>query len=156
MPSQENEDQIAQVKAAIAGRRRLQKQLAELESQAHPPEQQRKLLTILFTDVVGSTPLSRQLDPEELLDFMDPGPQAPGCTGRSPRRARHPLPGRRLQGHFWPARRPRERPRDGGPGRAGHPGASREIAQELERERGILELPGPGGHQHRAGGSAAG
>ena len=49
----------------------LQKQLAELQRRVEPPEQQRKLATILFVDVVGSTRMARRLDPEEVVDTMD-------------------------------------------------------------------------------------
>jgi predicted ATPase/class 3 adenylate cyclase len=49
----------------------LRAQLAELESRLEPAGQQRKLATILFCDVVGSTHITQQLDPEEVLDMMD-------------------------------------------------------------------------------------
>lgn len=48
----------------------LRKQLAELSSESMV-EQQRKLLTILFMDVVNSTSLMQELDPEENLAIMD-------------------------------------------------------------------------------------
>jgi len=48
----------------------LHKLLAELSPEPSV-EQQRKLLTILFMDVVGSTSLLRELDPEESLAIMD-------------------------------------------------------------------------------------
>jgi len=51
----------AVVDASIAA---LRQQLAALEP---PPEQQRKLVSVLFTDVVGSTRLTRGLDPEEVI-----------------------------------------------------------------------------------------
>jgi class 3 adenylate cyclase len=43
--------------------------LAALESS---PEQQRKLATILFIDIAGSTRLSQGLDPEEQMAVIDP------------------------------------------------------------------------------------
>lgn len=43
--------------------------LAALES---APEQQRKLATILFIDIAGSTRLSQGLDPEEQMAVIDP------------------------------------------------------------------------------------
>jgi class 3 adenylate cyclase/tetratricopeptide (TPR) repeat protein len=42
---------------------------ALLEQQ--PPEQQRKLVTVLFCDIVGSTRISQGLDPEEVIEVMD-------------------------------------------------------------------------------------
>jgi class 3 adenylate cyclase len=48
----------------------LRKQLAEL-SPDPAVEQQRKQVTILFMDVVNSTSLMRELDPEENLAIMD-------------------------------------------------------------------------------------
>ena len=53
----------------------LRKQLAEL-SPVPVVEQQRKQVTILFLDVVGSTSLMRELDPEENLTIMDTALQA--------------------------------------------------------------------------------
>jgi len=35
------------------------------------PEQQRKLVTILYTDIVGSTNIVKHLDPEDALEIMD-------------------------------------------------------------------------------------
>lgn len=57
----------AVVEASIAA---LQKQLAALET-PDLPEQQRKLVTLLFTDVVGSTKIGQHLDPEDNLEVMD-------------------------------------------------------------------------------------
>jgi len=45
----------------------LRRELAHLET----PEQQRKLVTILFADVVGSTNIVKHLDPEDALEIMD-------------------------------------------------------------------------------------
>jgi class 3 adenylate cyclase len=45
----------------------LQKQLAELEGQAKHFGQQRKLVTVLFMDVVGSTKIGQRLDPEDIF-----------------------------------------------------------------------------------------
>ncbi|MBE0410284.1 MAG: adenylate/guanylate cyclase domain-containing protein, partial [Anaerolineales bacterium] len=49
----------------------LRKQLSELEDALKTPHQQRKLATILFTDVVGSTRLGQHLEPDEILELMD-------------------------------------------------------------------------------------
>ena len=43
------------------------KELAHLEK----PEQQRKLVTILYADIVGSTNIVKHLDPEDALEIMD-------------------------------------------------------------------------------------
>jgi class 3 adenylate cyclase/tetratricopeptide (TPR) repeat protein len=53
--------------------------LAELEAQAEPPleeasdvpARQRKLVTLLFMDIVGSTQMTQHLDPEDTLEIMD-------------------------------------------------------------------------------------
>jgi len=45
----------------------LLEKLAHLET----PEQQRKLVTILFADIVGSTDIVKHLDPEDALEIMD-------------------------------------------------------------------------------------
>jgi class 3 adenylate cyclase/tetratricopeptide (TPR) repeat protein len=47
----------------------LKKQLAALDS---PPQQQRKLATILFVDIAGSTRLTQGMDPEEQMSLIDP------------------------------------------------------------------------------------
>jgi class 3 adenylate cyclase/tetratricopeptide (TPR) repeat protein len=58
----------ATVEAAISSMRQ---KLAELESQPVSHPQQRKLATILYADVVGSTNLSQHLEPDEVLEIMD-------------------------------------------------------------------------------------
>ena len=45
----------------------LRRELAHLET----PEQQRKLVTILYADIVGSTNIVKHLDPEDALEIMD-------------------------------------------------------------------------------------
>ena len=47
----------------------LRKQLAELD--AAPPEEQRKLVTVLFADLAGWTTISERLDPEEVRQVQD-------------------------------------------------------------------------------------
>jgi class 3 adenylate cyclase/tetratricopeptide (TPR) repeat protein len=43
---------------------------AALEA-ARPPEGERKVVTVLFADVVGSTAMGERLDPEQVLEVMD-------------------------------------------------------------------------------------
>ena len=57
----------------------LQQKLAELEAQAESPQEeppsiptrQRKLVTLLYMDVAGSTAMTQHLDPEDTLEIMD-------------------------------------------------------------------------------------
>ena len=49
----------------------LQEKIAGLEAQAGFPEQQRKQVTILFTDIVESTMVASHLDPEDTRDIFD-------------------------------------------------------------------------------------
>jgi class 3 adenylate cyclase/tetratricopeptide (TPR) repeat protein len=55
----------------------LKEKLAMLEAQVEPPDpvqptQQRKLATILFMDMAGSTEMTRDLDPEDQMALVDP------------------------------------------------------------------------------------
>ena len=47
----------------------LKEKLAALDA---PPEQQRKLATILFMDIAGHTALMQDLDPEDQMALVDP------------------------------------------------------------------------------------
>ncbi|MHA1991187.1 MAG: adenylate/guanylate cyclase domain-containing protein [Candidatus Hodarchaeales archaeon] len=49
----------------------MQKQLDEILEKQEPFKQQRKLITVLFVDIVSSTKLMHELDPEENLSIMD-------------------------------------------------------------------------------------
>jgi class 3 adenylate cyclase/tetratricopeptide (TPR) repeat protein len=49
----------------------LREKLANLSGVREPPQQQRKLATILFLDVVSSTRLGQHLEPDEVLELMD-------------------------------------------------------------------------------------
>ena len=62
----------AVVEASIAA---LQKQLAEINQGSGAPERHKKLVSLLFVDVVGSTLISQGLEPDEILEFMDSGLQ---------------------------------------------------------------------------------
>jgi class 3 adenylate cyclase len=58
----------AVVDPAIAA---MQKELTSLSSKQEAPKQQRKLISVLFMDIVGSTKLMEEMDPEESLSIMD-------------------------------------------------------------------------------------
>jgi len=49
----------------------LREKLAKLSPTLDTPDQQLKLVTVLFTDVVDSTRLGSDLDPEDTLAIMD-------------------------------------------------------------------------------------
>ena len=49
----------------------LRQKLAEIEARGDFPEQQRKQVTILFSDIAGSTKIVSHLDPEEARDLFD-------------------------------------------------------------------------------------
>jgi class 3 adenylate cyclase len=49
----------------------LREKLAHLETPSESLAQQRKLVTILYADIVGSTNIVRHLDPEDTLEIMD-------------------------------------------------------------------------------------
>ncbi len=58
--------------AAIAALRRERSALDEIESEpGRPTESERRVITILFSDVVGSTALAEQVDPEEWARVMN-------------------------------------------------------------------------------------
>jgi ABC-type oligopeptide transport system substrate-binding subunit/class 3 adenylate cyclase len=49
----------------------LRKELGELESGERFPEQKRKLVTMVYVDVVESTRIARRFDPEEVIEVVD-------------------------------------------------------------------------------------
>jgi class 3 adenylate cyclase/tetratricopeptide (TPR) repeat protein len=60
----------AVVEASLAA---LRKQLHELSGESEAPERHKKLVSLLFVDVVGSTKLGQHLEPDEILEIMDGG-----------------------------------------------------------------------------------
>ena len=60
----------AVVKASLSA---LRKQLAELEGELEPPDRYKKLVSLLFVDVVESTKMGQHLEPDEILEIMDGG-----------------------------------------------------------------------------------
>jgi predicted ATPase/class 3 adenylate cyclase len=82
-----DDQKIKQIQAAISSQERLrgmvddsiidvtikvlQKELARCISTSQEPEQQRKMVTVLFMDVVDSTRMIRGMDPEESMEVLD-------------------------------------------------------------------------------------
>ena len=77
------EDDLREIGIALGARRKLLAAIGELEPNAEPaPDQdaagdrpvgteaKRRQLTVMFVDMVGSTALSAELDPEDLRDVM--------------------------------------------------------------------------------------
>ncbi|UCF28939.1 MAG: adenylate/guanylate cyclase domain-containing protein, partial [Chloroflexota bacterium] len=53
----------------------LRKQLAELEPDAEAAARHKKLVSLVFVDIVDSTKIGQHLEPEEILEIMDSGLQ---------------------------------------------------------------------------------
>jgi ABC-type oligopeptide transport system substrate-binding subunit/class 3 adenylate cyclase len=49
----------------------MREKLAILQAESQPAEQQRKLVSMLFMDIVDSSRIGQHMDPEEVLDTMD-------------------------------------------------------------------------------------
>jgi class 3 adenylate cyclase len=49
----------------------LRKQLANILTTSQAPEQQRKMATVLFMDIVNSTQMIQDMDPEESMEILD-------------------------------------------------------------------------------------
>ena len=64
------ESDVAQLGLPIGPRRRLMLTIAALRSQAPAQAAERRQLTVMFCDLVGSTALAARLDPEELRELM--------------------------------------------------------------------------------------
>ena len=68
----------------------------------HALEQdERKTATILFADIVGSTPLVSRRDPEAALDILRPALTSPFRSGTPLRRDGEPGHRRRHNGSVW-------------------------------------------------------
>src|SRR4029453_19347162 len=67
---------LEKIGVSLGHRKRILRAIAELDEAALsaepdlPDEAQRRQLTVMFCDLVGSTPLSTRLDPEELRDII--------------------------------------------------------------------------------------
>ena len=80
------EDDLKDLGLPLGPRKRLLKSAAEFDPDAEPaarpaaatPEAERRQLTVMFCDLVGSTALSEKLDPEDLRGVMDAYRKAAG------------------------------------------------------------------------------
>jgi class 3 adenylate cyclase/tetratricopeptide (TPR) repeat protein len=65
---------LEKIGVSLGHRKRMLRAIAELDEAAlsaeRPDEAQRRQLTVMFCDLVGSTPLSTRLDPEELREII--------------------------------------------------------------------------------------
>ena len=68
----------------------------ELDQKAVPAETaERRQVTVMFVDLVGSTELSARMDPEDLRDVISAYQKCVGRNGHTPRRLRGEVHGRR-------------------------------------------------------------
>ncbi len=61
---------LAEIGIPLGHRRRIQAAIGEIEAPAPPREAERRQITVMFCDLVGSTPLAEALDPEDLRTLM--------------------------------------------------------------------------------------
>ena len=97
----------------------------------------RKPVTVLFADLVESTRLGRQLDPEALRRLLLSYFAAMQCRGRAPRRHRREVHRGRCDGGVRRPGRARGRCAARGAGRRGDARVARRLNEELERTWGI-------------------
>ena len=94
---------LEKIGAKLGHRKKILKAIAALaESPLTPPpaaparEAERRQITVMFCDLVGSTALSEQLDPEDLRTLMQAYQKAAGTVIRALRRPRRAISRRRL------------------------------------------------------------
>ena len=115
---------------SVGHRRRLLAAIAALGAALHPPdppapdgrsatEAERRQLTVMFCDLVGSTALSARLDPEDLREVIAAYHRAVAEVVGRVRRLRREVHGRRRADLFRLPASARGRCRARGPGRAG-------------------------------------
>lgn len=105
---------LAELGVSLGNRRRLLRAIAERaaasrraaaalapEPIAIPAEAERRQVTVLFCDLVGSTALSSAVDPELLRSAAPPLPGRRCRRDRTVRRLRRQVYGRRRAGLFW-------------------------------------------------------
>jgi class 3 adenylate cyclase len=72
------DDDLAEIGIPLGHRRRIQTAVARAEAAAAPREAERRQITVMFCDLVGSTALAEALDPEDLRALMHAYQQAAG------------------------------------------------------------------------------
>ena len=114
---------LSQLRPRERGRRALLLELrhAALEQAAEPAREERKVVTVLFADLVGFTSRAEQLDPEDVRARARAVPRAPAHRARALRRHGREVHRRRGDGAVRRAGRARGRSRAGGPGCARDP-----------------------------------
>ncbi len=113
-----------------------------LADEAPRPREERKVVTVLFADLVGFTGRAEQLDPEDVRAMLSPYYARLRSRTRAARRDRREVHRRCGHGRFRRAGGPRGRPRAGGAGCACDPG------RDSRRGRWA---PGSDRRQHRRG-----
>ena len=127
------DDQVLKdIGVSSAGHRlRIRNAIAKLGTQvknesAHGPltaagetSAERRQVTVMFSDLVGSTALSARMDPEDLREVISAYQKCVAETVRSLRRLRREVHGRRRADLFRLSAGPRRRRRASGAGRAG-------------------------------------
>ena len=101
---------------------------------------ERKLVTVLFCDLVGSTAIAERLDPEEYRDLLERVPRARLPRGLPRRGHRQPARRRRRHGAVRRAGRPRGRAVSRGLRRARDPRRARAALASASSAAGDLEL----------------
>ena len=121
---------------------------AEAAPRARPAEAERRQLTVLFCDLVGSTELAARLDPEDMGAVIRAYQDMLRRGGRALGRPRRQVHGRRRARLFRLAAGARGRRRAGGPGRAG---ARPMTLGRSWRRRRETAAGGAGRHRDRPG-----
>ena len=125
---------------------------APLAAAVAPPRvEERKLVTVLFADLVGFTARSEQLDPEDVRAMLSPLLRAAAGRARAPRRHGREVHRRRGDGRLRRAGRARGRPgargaRGAGDPRLGRRGAARAAGAHRASppaRRSSRSAPGP-------------
>ncbi len=113
------------------------------------PRVERKVVTVLFCDLVGFTSRAERLDPEDVQALLGPVPRTRPRRARAPRRHRREVHRRRGDGALRRPDGPRGRPRAGGSGgprdpRSRHRGGTRAAGRDHDRRGARLARRAPG------------
>ena len=110
------ESNLEQLGLSLGHRKRVLKAIAELGAARTPPTSanaatsadvaERRQLTVMFCDLVGSIALSARLDPEDMREVIRAYQDACSRRGRALRRLRRQIHGRRGAGLFRLSRAP--------------------------------------------------